>query len=391
MGRTMNSEQHRRLIRLRRELHQIPELGFEEKKTSDKICEVLEEIGIPYVRGLAGTGIVATLTRGSASRTIALRADIDALPITETSNLDYRSRHEGVMHACGHDGHTTMLLGAAQQLARSEIFDGTVHFVFQPAEEHGKGALKMIADGLFDRFPCHAIFGMHNLPWLETGKFATCAGPIMGAEDNFEIQISGRGGHAAVPHEAKDVLIIAASIICELQTIVSRSVDPIQGAVVSCTEIHTDGATNVLPTEAVIKGDTRSFMPEVSERIEQRMKAIVTGLCAAHEAEGSVTYTRLFLPTINTPSETMRAADVASTVAGPSNVASDYPPMMGAEDFGAMLHEVPGNYIFIGNKGPDGKGATMLHNASYDFNDDIIPLGVDYWVHLAETELPKAG
>ena len=390
MGRTMNAEQNRRLIRLRRELHQIPELGFEEKKTSDKICGVLEEIGIPYVRRLAGTGIVATLTRGSASRTIALRADIDALPITETSNLDYRSRHEGVMHACGHDGHTTMLLGAAQQLARSEKFDGTVHFIFQPAEEHGKGALKMIADGLFDRFPCDAIYGMHNLPWLETGKFATCAGPIMGAEDNFEIRISGRGGHAAVPHEAKDALTIAASVICELQTIVSRSLDPIQGAVVSCTEIDTDGATNVLPTEAVIKGDARSFTPEVSERIEQRMKAIVAGLCAAHDADGSVTYTRVFLPTINASEESKRAADAAGVVAGPSNVASDYPPMLGAEDFGAMLRDVPGNYMFIGNKGPDGKGSTMLHNASYDFNDDIIELGVAYWVHLVETELPKA-
>ena len=390
MGRAMNSEELQRLIRLRRELHQIPELGFEEKKTSNKICDVLDEIGIPYVRGLAETGIVATLTRGTAARTIALRADIDALPITETSNLDHRSQHEGVMHACGHDGHTTMLLGAAQQLARSEIFDGTIHFIFQPAEEHGKGALRMIADGLFERFPCHAVYGMHNLPWLETGKFATCAGPIMGAEDNFEIRITGRGGHAAIPHEAKDALTIAASVICELQTIVSRSVDPIQGAVVSCTEIHTDGATNVLPTEAVIKGDTRSFTPEVSERIEQRMKAIVAGLCAAHDAEGSVTYTRVFLPTINTPSEAKRAADVASAIAGPGNVTPDYPPMLGAEDFGAMLRDVPGNYIFIGNKGPDGKGATMLHNPSYDFNDDIIELGVAYWVHLAEAELPKA-
>ena len=390
MSRPMNSEQHRKLTRLRRELHQIPELGFEEKKTSDKICEILDEFDIPYVRGLAGTGVVATLTRGSGSRAIALRADIDALPIAETSNLDYRSRHEGVMHACGHDGHTTMLLGAAQQLARSETFDGTVHFIFQPAEEHGKGALKMIEDGLFERFPCDAIFGMHNLPWLETGKFATCAGPIMGAEDNFEIRITGRGGHAAVPHEAKDALTIAASVICELQTIVSRSVDPIQAAVVSCTEIHTDGATNVLPTQAVIKGDTRSFRPEISERIEQRMKAIVAGLCAAHDAEGSVTYTRVFLPTINASEESKHAVEAASAVAGPDNVCSDYPPMLGAEDFGAMLRDVPGNYIFIGNQGPDGKGATMLHNPSYDFNDDIIPTGVAYWVRLAEMELPKA-
>ena len=212
----------------------------------------------------------------------------------------------------------------------------------------------------------------------------------MGAEDNFEIRILGRGGHAAVPHEAKDALTIAASVICELQTIVSRSVDPIQGAVVSCTEIDTDGATNVLPTEAVIKGDARSFTPEVSARIEQRMKAIVAGLCAAHDADGSVTYTRVFLPTINASEESKRAADAAGVVAGPSNVASDYPPMLGAEDFGAMLRDVPGNYMFIGNKGPDGKGSTMLHNASYDFNDDIIELGVAYWVHLVETELPKA-
>lgn len=385
----MTPEHHRKLAELRRAFHQIPELGFAEEKTSRKICRFLDDIGIPYQCGLAGTGVVATLRLGSGGRTIALRADIDALPITETSNLDHRSTHDGVMHACGHDGHTTMLLGAAEHLARSRSFDGTVHFVFQPAEEHGKGALRMIDEGLFERYPCDAVFGMHNMPSLDAGTFATAPGPIMAAEDNFEIRITGRGGHAAMPHHAKDALTIAASVICELQTIVSRNIDPLQGAVLSCTEIHSDGATNVIPTEVVIKGDTRSFLPEVSERIEQRLRAITAGLCAAHGAEASVDYSRVFLSTINAPDETRRAAEAARAVVGADNVDEACAPMMGSEDFGAMLRQVPGNYVFIGNRGADGKGATMLHNAAYDFNDDIIPLGVAYWVRLVEQALPK--
>ena len=384
----LDADRHRELMQLRQEFHQMAELGFEETQTSDKICRYLDELGIDYHQGLAGTGIVASLKAGNGNRVIGLRADIDALPITETTDCAYRSHNDGVMHACGHDGHTTMLLGAVRHLFESKSFDGTVHFIFQPAEEHGKGALKMIADGLFERYPCDAVYGMHNMPWLETGKFATNSGPIMGAEDNFEIRVTGRGGHAAIPHASKDALTIAASIITALQTIVSRNVDPLHGAVVSCTEILTDGTTNVIPTEVVIKGDTRSFLPEVSELIEQRMRRLVAGICEAHEVEHRVEYSRVFLSTINTPAESERAAEAARAVVGDANVAWECAPMMASEDFGAMLREKPGNYIFIGNRGNGGRGSTMLHNPAYDFNDDIIPFGVAYWVKLVETELP---
>ena len=381
---------HDELTGLRRELHKIAELGFTEYETSDRICRALDRIGIDYQRGLAGTGIVASLRAGAGKRCIALRADIDALPITETSTSAHRSGNDGVMHACGHDGHTTMLLGAAQVLKQRARFDGTVHFIFQPAEEHGKGALKMIEDGLFELHPCDVVYGMHNMPWLEVGKFATRPGPIMAAEDNFEIRIVGRGGHAAIPHAAKDALTVAASIITELQTIVSRNIDPLQGGVVSCTEILTDGTTNVIPGEVTIKGDTRSFLPEVSELIEARMGKIVSGLCGAHDMEHRLDYTRVFLSTINAEAESRIAAEVARSLVGAENVDGDCAPMMASEDFAAMLREKPGNYIFIGNKGRDGTGATMLHNPAYDFNDETIPYGVDYWVKLVERELPEA-
>ena len=307
----MSKAFHDDLTRLRRGLHEIAELGFTEHETSERICQALDTIGIDYKRGLAETGIVATLRAGQGNRCIALRADIDALPITESSACSHRSRNNGVMHACGHDGHTTMLLGAVQALKETQRFDGTVHFIFQPAEEHGKGALKMIEDGLFDLFPCDVVYGMHNMPWLEVGKFATCPGPIMAAEDNFEIRVMGRGGHAAIPHASKDALTVAASIITELQTIVSRNIDPLQGGVVSCTEILTDGTTNVIPGKVTIKGDARSFLPEVSALIEERMGKIVSGICGAHDMEHRFDYTRVFLSTINSKTESRTAAEVA--------------------------------------------------------------------------------
>ncbi len=382
-----DSELHA-LIKLRKALHRIPELGFEETKTSELIRHQLDELGIAYEKSVGGTGIVATIKKGSGTGSIGLRADIDALPIAEQTNLEYASTHQGVMHACGHDGHTTMLLGAARLLKDRIDFDGTVHLIFQPAEEHGKGALAMIDDGLFDRFPMNKVFGLHNMPWLEAGKIHLNPGPIMGAEDNFIITVRGRGGHAAIPQNAKDALTIGASIVTELQTIVSRNIDPLQGAVVSCTEFITDGAVNVIPTTVTIKGDTRSFLPEVSELIETRMREIVRGICIAHGAEHEVGYDRVFLSTVNAPEPARLAAEAAAQTVGADNVNSACSPMMASEDFGAMLREVPGCYAFIGNKGPDGKGATMLHNASYDFNDDIIASGVSYWTNLVATTLP---
>lgn len=384
----MSNDEAAELIDLRHAFHRIPELGFEETGTSDLICRTLDEMGVSYERGIGRTGIVATLTRGTGKNSIGLRADIDALPIQEATNLPYRSTHEGRMHACGHDGHTTMLLGAIRALKDDGRFDGTVRFIFQPAEEHGKGALGMIADGLFERFPVDAVYGLHNMPWLEAGKIAMNPGPIMGAEDNFTIRIRGEGGHAAMPHRTKDAMTIGASIVCELQTIVARNIDPLQGSVVSCTEFLTDGAVNVIPSEVMIKGDTRSFLPEVSTLIEDRMRRIATGICEAHGAELDFSYDRVFLSTVNTPDEAALAARAARAVVGADDVDDGCPPMMASEDFGGMLRKRPGCYAFIGNRSADGTGGTMLHNASYDFNDAIIPDGVAYWVSLVETALP---
>jgi len=384
----MTDDMLARVTRLRRRLHQIPELGFEERETSDLICETLDGLGISYHRGLAETGVVATVQKGSSPKSIGLRADIDALPINEQTNLEYRSTKPGVMHACGHDGHTAMLLGAAEMLSTQSDFDGTVYLIFQPAEEHGQGALRMIDDGLFERFPADSVFGMHNIPWMKVGEMAMRPGPIMGAEDNFEIDVKARGGHAAMPHNTKDAMTIAASIVTELQTIVSRSVDPLESAVVSCTEFITDGAVNVIPTTVKIKGDTRSFLPEISELIERRMSRIVRGLCEAHDVEYAFSYKRVFLPTINSEAEAALCARVAGKVVGEAAVNPDCAPLMGAEDFGAMLLKRPGCYVFLGNQGADGTGAAMLHNAGYDFNDEAIPTGVAYWQKLVETALP---
>ncbi len=382
-------EDNAALTQLRQRLHSIPEMGFHEHKTSELICETLEAIGIPFERGIATTGIVATLTKGTGGSAIGFRADIDALPISEATNLDYRSTHEGVMHACGHDGHTTMLLGAARVLKNDVSFNGTIQFIFQPAEEHGKGALQMIEEGLFERFPVDAVYGLHNLPLIEAGKIALNSGPIMGAEDNFVITITGQGGHAAMPHSGRDTLTIGASIVTELQTIVSRNINPLHGAVVSCTEFITDGTTNVIPTTVTIKGDTRSFLPEVSKRIEDRINQIVKGVCTAHEVKFDVQYERVFTPTINTPAEAAISTKAGTGTVGASNVDENCLPLMGSEDFGAMLQQKPGCYAFIGCKGANGKGEAMLHNASYDFNDDIIPIGVAYWVNLAKHSFTK--
>lgn len=349
----------------RRELHAHPEFGFEERRTSAFVAAKLREFGLDEVaEGVGGTGVVATLTRGSGNRAIALRADMDALRIPEQSELPYRSRNPGVMHACGHDGHTAMLLGAAKLLAEEGGFDGTVRFVFQPAEEWGRGALAMLDDGLLERFPFEEIYGLHNAPGLPVGQFQTRSGPIMSAEDNFEIVLSGVGGHAARPHVGSETLVAACALVTSLQTIVSRRLSPAEIAVVSVTELITDGTRNALPGQARILGDARSFDPQVSADIEAQMRVIAEGIARAYNVEQSVSYTREFVPLLNQPEQTEAALEAARAVLGAGNVSVVSEPFTGSEDFARFLAHVPGCFSFLGN------GASApLHNPRYDFND----------------------
>ncbi len=368
----------------RHDLHRIPELGFQEHRTADYLAAVLDGLGLDVTRNVGGTGLVATLSN-KTGKAIALRADMDGLPLTERGEKPYRSQHDGVMHACGHDGHMAMVLGAARVLAAEGGFAGTVHLVFQPNEEHGLGAKAMIADGLFDRFPVDAIFGLHNAPGLRTGSLSTRVGGILASEDNFEIRITGRGGHAARPQMVVDPIVIAAEIVLALQTIVARNIDPADPAVVSCTEITTDGARNAIPGAVVIRGDTRSFRPEVQALLEHRMRRLVEGICAAHGATGRVAYTHEFEPTVND------AAAVAVAVAAARltvpDVDPDTPPWTGSEDFGAFLTQVPGCFAFLGT-GEGAGEATPLHSPDYDFNDDVLDVGVRYYVNLVRSVLP---
>jgi hippurate hydrolase len=322
---------------------------------------------------------------------IGLRADMDALAMSERApGRPHASIHPGCMHACGHDGHMAMLLGAAQLLARRRDFDGTVRFVFQPAEEHGRGAAAMLADGLLSRFPMDEVYGLHNIPGLPAGHIATRVGGIMASEDNFVIRITGRGGHAARPHLAVDPLVIGAEIVLALQTIVARSVDPRSSAVVSCTEFHTDGIRNAIPTEVVIKGDTRSDTPEVQALLEQRLRRLCEGICSAHGARCSVEYTHEFAPTVNWAQCVPVAVQAARAVVGEARVDADTPPMMISEDFGSFLRALPGAFVFIGNGAGDDAGSTPLHNAGYDFNDAILPVGARYFAELVRVRLPRA-
>ena len=377
-------------VRWRHEFHRFPETGFNECQTSDNVAKVLQMLGLDVHRGIGGTGVVASLTVGSGKGAIGLRADMDALAMTETAeNRPYASTNPGCMHACGHDGHMAMLLGAAQLLSRRRDFDGTVRFIFQPAEEHGRGAGAMLADGLLERFPMDEIYGAHNIPGMPVGHIATRVGGIMASEDNFVIRITGRGGHAARPHMAIDPLVIGAEIVLALQTIVARSVEPGQPAVVSCTEFNTDGIRNALPTEVVMKGDTRSYLPEVQALLERRMRELCDGICRAHGASCSVEYTHEFAPTVNWPQCASVAVAAATAVVGSENVEANVPAMMISEDFGAFLKVVPGAFVFIGNGDGHSPGATPLHNARYDFNDLVLPIGARYFAELARVRLPQ--
>ena len=380
---------HHEIRDIRRDIHAHPELRFQETRTADLIADRLQAWGIPIVRGLGGTGVVGTLRNGNSSRSIGLRADIDALPMQEHNEFAHRSRHSGRMHACGHDGHTAMLLGAARYLSQHRDFDGTVHLIFQPAEEGGAGAQRMIDDGLFVKCPCDAVFGMHNWPGMRLGQFALREGPVMAGSNEFTITVSGKGGHAALPHLTTDPVLVATHVVQALQSIMTRNKKPIDTAVLSVTQIHTGEAYNVVPESATICGTVRTFTTDTLDLIESRMKTIAEQLPVAFGAAGTLRFHRNYPPTINHGPQTAFARDVLHEIVGPDNV-FDFEPTMGSEDFAYMLQAKPGCYILIGNGDGThratghGLGPCMLHNASYDFNDDLIPLGATYWVRLAE-------
>ena len=378
------------IARIRRDIHAHPELCFQEFRTADVVAAKLAEWGYAVDRGLGTTGVVGTLKVGSGTRSVGLRADMDALPLVEHNQFAHRSVHEGRMHACGHDGHTAMLLGAAQYLAESRDFDGTLHVIFQPAEEGGGGARVMMEHGLFDRFPCDAVFGMHNWPGAAVGTFGVTPGPMMASANQFEITITGRGAHAAMPHNGTDPIMAAVALAQNLQTLITRNKKPIDTAVLSITQIHAGDAYNIVPNEAVLRGTVRTFTTEVLDLIETGMRRIVDGTAATFGATATMTFHRAYPPLINHANETAFAIDVMRDVVGHDNTLTDVEPTMGAEDFAFMLRAKPGCYVFIGNgdgthrEMGHGMGPCMLHNPSYDFNDALIPIGATYWVRLAQ-------
>ncbi|MEN9377896.1 MAG: hypothetical protein RL710_3053 [Pseudomonadota bacterium] len=377
---------------IRRDLHAHPELCFEEVRTADLVARKLTEWGIPMHRGLGTTGVVGIIQNGTSTRAIGLRADMDALPMQEFNTFEHASKHPGKMHACGHDGHTATLLAAAQHLATQRNFDGTVYLIFQPAEEGGGGAREMIQGGLFDKFPMEAVFGMHNWPGAHVGHFAVSAGPVMASSNEFKITIRGKGGHAAMPHNALDPVPVACQLVQAFQTIISRNVKPIDAGVISVTMIHAGEATNVIPNRCELQGTVRTFTLEVLDLIEQRMRQIAESVCAAFEMDCSFEFSRNYPPTINSAPEAEFARKVMASIVGDARVLVQE-PTMGAEDFSYMLQARPGCYCFISNGDGEhralghGEGPCMLHNPSYDFNDALIPLGATYWVRLAEAWL----
>ncbi len=385
----MDNELQTQMTHWRHHLHQHPETGLEERATSDYVAQRLANLGLEVHRGIGGTGLVANLTVGEGNGVIGLRADMDALNIEENaSGRIYASDTRGKMHACGHDGHMAMLLGAAKLLCERRDFSGTVRFIFQPAEEHGLGAKAMLRDGLFDRFPVDAIFGAHNMPGMPAGSIATRAGGIMASEDNFTIHIEGRGTHAARPHMGVDPIVIGSEVILALQTIVSRNLDPSFQAVISCTEFITDGLRNVVPSNVIIKGDTRSYTPAVQTLLETRMREISEGICRTHGAACEFRYTHEFAPTVNSEAYVGLAVAAAANVVGADVVRDNIEPVMTSEDFGAFLGVVPGNFAFIGNGDTPEKGGVPLHNATYDFNDEILLTGARYFAEIARLALP---
>ena len=372
---------HGEMAEWRHDIHAHPETAFEEKRTSALVANKLASFGLSVHQGLGRTGVVGTLSAGSGKRAIGLRADMDALHIHEKNVFGHRSQHQGKMHACGHDGHTTMLLGAAKYLAETRNFDGTVHFIFQPAEENEGGGREMVEQGLFDKFPCESVYGMHNWPGMPVGQFGLRAGPMMASFDIFEVEVTGRGSHAALPHAGIDPVVAASALVQALQSITSRNVDPIESAVVSVTQIHAGDTWNVIPDAAVLRGTTRAFRPEVQDLIERRLRDICSGVAATYGTQVKVRYERRYPPTVNAPRETEICASVLERMVGAENVLR-VPPVMGSEDFAFMLQAKAGCYVFIGNG--EAEGGCMLHNPHYDFNDEVLPLGANYWASLVE-------
>lgn len=371
----------------RRDLHAHPETAFEEQRTSDFVAEKLTSFGLEVHRGLAKTGLVGILRNGEGP-TVGFRADMDALHIHEETNLPHSSRNPGRMHACGHDGHTAMLLGAARYLTEHpELFRGTIVFIFQPAEENEGGGRVMVEEGLFDCFPVEKVFGMHNWPGLEVGRIALRPGPLMAAYDIFELTLTGKGTHAGMPHMGTDTIMVGSQIVSALQTIASRSVHPIDSAVVSVTQFHAGDTWNVLPATAVLRGTVRTFRPEVQDLVQRRMGEVATAIAAGFGVEASLRYERRYPPTTNSAAETELARRAAARVVGEEALDLDPMPSMGAEDFSFMLQKRPGCYVWVG-AGPSDQGRN-LHSPHYDFNDAVLPIGASYWVRLAETVLPK--
>jgi amidohydrolase len=376
-----------KLIGFRRDLHAHPELKFEETRTSDQVAAWLQALGLPLHRGLGGTGVVATL-RGTGAdaddpaRAIGLRADMDALPVQDINEFAHASANPGRMHACGHDGHTTMLLGGATLLARQPDFNGTVHFIFQPGEEGGAGARKMMEDGLFERFPMRAMFALHNWPALPAGQMGVRVGPIMASANRFEIRIRGQGGHAAQPHTTVDPIPVACAIVGQLQTLVSRGVDPLDSAVLTVGKIASGTVENIIPNEAFIYGTCRTLGTATQAQLVEGIRRIACHVAQAHRASAEVIIKPGYPTTVNHPREARFMARVMADMVGAGNTHADVLPAMTAEDFGFMLEQVPGAYGFIGN-GAGGKPGVNLHNAGYDFNDDILGLGASFWDRLA--------
>ena len=368
---------------IRRDIHAHPELAYEENRTSDIVAAKLQEWGLEVTRGLGKTGLVGTLRKGNSVKSIGLRADMDALPMDEINDFAHRSQNQGRMHACGHDGHTAMLLGAAKLLAEKKDFEGAVHFIFQPAEEGGGGGKAMIDDGLFEKFPCDAVFAIHNKPGLPLGTIATRPGPLLAAADRWDLRITGKGGHAAHPHLSNDPLVVAANLMLSLQTIVARNLDPFSNAVVTVGFVKGGSAYNVIPTEAHIGGTTRTTKPAERELIQRRIKEICDGAAQMFGVNIEVEHRPGYPPTINNAERAAFAIDVAAGICGASGVRDNIQASMGAEDFSYMLERVPGAMVWLGNGGEDGNGVG-LHNSRYDFNDMAIPFGVSWFVRTVE-------
>ena len=384
------SNLHEQMVTWRHHLHQHPELSFKEKMTSDYIASVLQSHDIEIHRGLAVTGIVATVHGQRDGNVIGLRADMDALPIQELNDFSYKSVHEGKMHACGHDGHSTMLLGAAIYLKENNDFSGTVHFIFQPAEEAGGGGRVMVEEGIFDKFPCQAVYGMHNFPGIAEGQFAVHDTAVMAANETLKINIKGKGGHAAMPDQCIDPVVVGAQIISALQSVVARNVAPLNSAVVSITMVNAGFVSNVVPDDMQLTGSLRYFSKEVGDEVKDKIKNIVEGVSQSMGASATFESVSNYPATINIPKHAELCANAAAMVVGENNVLRNEQPTMGSEDFAFLLNASEGAYIWIGNglvPEDSPKGGCMLHNTQYDFNDEILPIGASYWIQLVKNIL----